>query len=779
MINQPALAHRCSKRRGKAGLFISLLLGASVLPAPLYAQEVPPAAPEPNAAQEANGDQLVEIVVTAQRREQNLQDTPVAVSAFSSAALTASGVTNVREIAQLEPSINVPAVAGVYLPFLRGIGNSAAGTVGNEASVATYIDDMYYSRLSTAYLQLGSIDRVEVLKGPQGTLFGRNSSGGAIQMFTKDPGSSAELNATIGYANYDTISGQLYASAPVTDTLAWNISVGASDQRDGWGRSITTGEDAFLGKHVTVRSKLVWEPGSQTRVKLVGFYAYSKSDIGFTAERHSGSYGSSANWAKLGRPFPPGYPNPPIRLPSLADVPGDNFYNTRLNFQPFQREEGYGASLRIDQELGFADIVSISGFRNSKGVGRYDADYTAQNFFFGDLNSIDRQITQELQIKSKRGSTIDWILGAFYFHSKSGFSPIVIRGDLIDALIAPGASQNIYGVQTIDSYSVFGQATAPIGDKTNLTLGLRYTRDDVSGRGRTTATVPGAGERAISPVFEDAKSFERVTWKGAIDHHINDDLMAYASISRGFKAGTYNTFPLDTAPARPEIVDSYEIGLKSELFDRRVRLNGALFWNDIKNPQLLVVINRGLTVGQGLANAEKARVRGGEFGLEALPASGLTLRAAATYLDGKYLKFTNAPFYALNGVTLVGPVPGDASGNRLPQVPKWRFNAGFNYAAETGAGRLVADAGVAYTGRFTWNADNRIFEKAVALVNASLNLTPSSADWMTIGVWGKNLGNVKYYSVSQESSGPAGDIGGDIASPAAPRTYGASLSFRF
>jgi iron complex outermembrane recepter protein len=724
------------------------------------------------------GVQLEEIVVTAQRREQNLQDTPVAVSAFSAQTLQAGGVSNVRELTQVDPSLNIPASAGVYLPFLRGVGNSVGGAVGNESSVATYIDDMYYTRLSTAYLGLGSIDRVEVLKGPQGTLFGRNSSGGAIQMFTKDPGQDAEVSATVGYGNYDTISGQFYASTPITDALRWNIAIGASDQRDGWGNSIVTGDDAYLEKYATVRSKLIWEPGTGTRVKLVGFYAYSKGDIGFTQDRHKGSYGSSANWAALGAPFPPGYPNPPVVLRSLADTPG-GFYDNRLNFRDFQREEGYGASLRIDQDLGFADFVSISAFRNSKGVGRYDADYTAQNFFYGNLNDIDRQITQELQLKSKRSSRIDWILGAFYLRYKAAYNPVAVVGDLIDALVAPGGRLNQYGTQIVNSYSLYGQATAPISDLTNVTLGLRYTRDELSGVGRTTATIPGVGEVPTAPDFRDSKRFQRLTWKGAIDHHFTDDLMAYASVSRGYKAGAYNTFPLDSAPALPETVDAYEIGVKSELFDRRVRLNGALFWNDIKNPQVLTLLSKGLAVGLGLTNAQKARVKGAEIGIEAIATEGLTLRGAATYLDAKYRKFTNAPFYDLNGTTLVGPVTGDASGNRLANVPRWRFNIGANYAVDTGAGKWIGDVGAGYTSSFAWNADNRVFEKSVMLVNASLSFTPSALDWMTIGIWGKNLGNVKYYAITQESTGPAGDIGGDIAGAAPPRTYGGKISFKF
>ncbi|CAN5204831.1 TonB-dependent receptor [soil metagenome] len=749
---------------GDAKLVRAILVCSALTPNPAFAQQADPVARQPApAAASATDGQLQDIVVTAQRREQKLQDVPVAVTAFGGAALKASGVSNVKELAFVDPSLNVPQVVGVYLPFLRGIGNAAGGNLGNESSVPVYIDDLYYTRLTTAYLAINSIDRVEVLKGPQGTLFGRNASGGAIQMFTKDPGRRTEMEATLGYANYDRLTAQFYASTPVTDTLAWNISVAAADQRDGWGESLATGRDIFKEKFVTARSKLVWEPTDSTRVKVVGFYAYSKGDIGMVQDRHSGTYASSAAVAA------PGYPNPPVKLPSLADVPGDHFYDTRNDLPQFARAEGFGGSIRIDHETGFADLVSITGFRQSDELIRLDADITSQNLLNGDLNSKDYQLTQELQLKSKSGSNINWIVGAFFLRNIVKYDPIVLYGDAFG-----GGTVEIRSRQAINSYSVFGQATAPIAADTNLTLGLRYNIDDLKGS---------------SPTYRNSETFRKLTWKGILDHHFNDDVMAYASVSRGYKSGAYKTFPLDSPPALPEVIDAYELGLKTELFARKVRLNGAVFWNEIKNPQVLAVDVQGLIPGIILTNAQKARIKGAEVNIDALAAKGLTLRAAVTYLDGKYVRYINAPFYCLDSTSIAGPstalgggpcpVPANgASGNKLPNVAKWSFNAGVNYAVDSAAGRWVADVSMAHTGRFAWNPDNFIIEKAVTLVNASLNFTPSSADWLSIGLFGKNLGGVKYYSISQESVGPLGTAGFQ-AGAAAPRTYGGTVTVKF
>jgi len=698
-------------------------------------------------------DTVEMIVVTAQRREQNLQDTPVSVTAFSSDTLAESGVTNLQELASIAPALQVSSTAGVYLPFLRGVGNGNA-SVGNESSVATYIDDLYYTRLATAYLELGSMDRVEVLNGPQGTLFGRNSSGGAIQMFTKDPGVDPALEATLGYASYDRISGNLYASTPITDRLGVNISLGGYHQRDGWGNSITTGEDVNLGWAATARAKLVWEPSDYTRIKLVGFYARSRSDIGSVQDLYEGTFGIV-----------------PVSLTSLKNDK-DSFYDTQLDRRPDSTEEGYGASLRIDQEASFADLVSITGFRNSKGNYGLDLDYSPLFFYHADLGNRDDQFSQEFQIKSRKGSSIDWILGFYYLHWKAGYDPAIGEGPIFG-----GGTLVFDNLQTVDSFSGFAQATAPIGRSTNVTLGVRYTLDDLSVEGTQFIAVPGLGNIPLAPDVRDSRSEGAFTYRAAIDHRFSDQLLIYASTSRGYKSGAYNLLPAVAPPAEAEKIQAYEVGFKSDLFDKRVRLNGALFQNDIRNPQVLTTVDTGVS----LTNAQKARVRGAEVSVEAVPVSGLTLRGAATYLDAKYKQFDNAPIFTggmTPGTGITGPVLGDGAGNRMANVPEWRLSAGVNYNLLTDIGEWTADVGVSYTSDYPWTADNNLVADDVTLVNASLSFTPSSSEWLTLRLWGRNLAGERYYLIGQESAGPGGTAGYPAA-PAPPRTYGGTISVTF
>lgn len=745
--------------------FSKLLTGASysglalmlMVPVAANAQSAP--APADKAAATDDTGQLSEIIVTAQRRGQNLQAVPLSVTAFNEKILAASGVTSIREISHLDPSLNISQASGVVVPFLRGVGNPSATTVGNEASVPVYIDDVYYAKLSTIDLELANVERVEVLKGPQGTLFGRNASGGAIQVFTRNPGNATEVEGSVGYANYDTFSGKLYVASPITDRIGASLSASGSHQGHGWGFNPTSGEATYKNKFYNFRGKIVADVTDTTKATIVGFINKQVSGQGLVNSRYQGTFG--------GKPPLPQYGTP-------APVPAPGFYDSTNTRNGEISHRGHGLSAKIEQGLDFADLVSITAWRKAKESYYIDGDGTPFNFSNYNLNNTDRQLSEELQVKSTAHSSFDWIVGAFYLNSRQGYVPAQITGDSIAA--AGGSEVDIRGVQTIKSLSGYGQATFHvIPDGTNITLGLRYTSDKVHGVGTQTIIIPGVGSFPAGLSVDDESEFHKLTYKVALDHKFADHVMGYVSFSRGYKSGTFNTLPLDSAPSRPETVDAYEVGLKSELFDRHVRLNVAVFQNDVGNPQVQTIIQRGTTSFVGLTNADKARSRGAEFNVDANLGGGFSIRGGGTYIDGKYTKFTNAPFYSLNPVApfgLTNPVLADASGNRLAQVPKWRFNAGVNYDLDTEIGNFILDAGVSYTSRFFWDADNRLAQTAYALVNSSLTYHLPDNDRYSVSVWAKNLTKKKYYSTSLEVGGPTGYIAG----PAAPRTFGIEFS---
>lgn len=717
-----------------------------------------------------------EILVTAQRRTQSLQDVPIAISAFGEDSLAERGISSVSELGSVDSGLNIKSDSGTVMPFLRGIGNQSANLIGNEASVPVYIDEVYYTRSSPVYLQIANIERVEVLKGPQGTLFGRNSSGGLIHVITRDPDLNAvRLEGQLGYGNFDTISGHAYMSTPLSDRVAVDFSVSGLHQGDGWGTNLVTGKDTYRQKYINIRSKLVAELTDTTQMKLIGFYSRLRSQQ-FSIQTVLEGTVSATN------PFY-GDPQP---LPSPADT--SSFYDIATDVDPYDDFESFGGSLRIEQELGFGDLVSITSYREADEYYIVDGDYSAFNFLKYRPASIDRQFTQELQLKSNGDSKVDWVVGAFFLDSKQGYNPTTITGDAL-AFFGLG-QQDIFGVQRIKSYSGYGQTTFPLAENTNLTLGLRYTRDDVNGKGRQEATILGTDIRF--PVtaalggqdpYDETFKFEKLTYKVSIDHQI-DDALVYASISRGYKSGTFNTLPLVSDATRPEVVDSYEIGVKGDLFGNNIRYNAAVFQNDISDPQVQALLVQGQTTFVGLTNAEKARSRGAELGVEAVLGDGLLARFGATYLDAKYLDFENAILYTPITDGSGNPVPPygnnagmaiDASGNQLARVPKWRMNGGINYTLDTSsAGSFIFDINVDYSSRMYWEANNFYSQDPYAMVNSSLTWQPHGDDSLYVRLWGKNLTDKELYNAILAIPGSPGNL----AAASAPRTYGIDIGFK-
>ncbi|MFT4054504.1 MAG: TonB-dependent receptor [Novosphingobium sp.] len=774
---------------------------AAISAAPAYAQDA------------TSNVGLQEIVVTAQKRAENVQDTPLSVTAVSGQALQTQGITQVAELNRIDPALQIGQATGTVTTFIRGIGNPVT-TSGNEASVPVYIDDVYFVRASAPFFDLASIDRVEVLKGPQGTLFGRNASGGVISIYTRDPTFVPALEARIGYANYQTMDAKLYANLPVTDTLAANVSVSYHNQDQGWGRNkklvdpLDTslgyqpgGEDYWKGHSFSARGKILWEPTDTTAVKLIGYYQKSWSQIGIYSRPFPGTVGGSPDPAHNGFANLPGvFPTPSQELPELG------FYDVALGDtqQQYDKSEGYGFSGRIDQELGFADLVSITAYRNNDELYASAGNYSPYDWTRYDLNIVDKQFSQEFQIKAKPSSPVNWIFGLFYLNADGGFDPTTIYGP---GMTGSGIDHlNIYGHQKVKSYASFGQITYPITDTTNITAGLRYTIDKVRGEGRTDITflpgVLGADSVTFTDQIFDAnnncsnilaatffggtlngtcdapnddvsKTTKKLTWKANIDQKIGPDAMIYANYARGYKAGTFNTLPLDSAALNPEVVDAYEIGFKSEFAGRTIRLNGALFWNDISDAQVQAQRN-GLVF---LQNAGTARTKGAEFDLTVAAAQGLTLRLAGTYLDAKFRKFDGCATYQYSTVAPgnLDQLTTNCAGNYMPYASKWKFSSSIDYTHDFAFGEASFNLTANYASRFNWDADNVIKEPEHLLLDGSISLTPASQEHFTLRLWMKNITdekfNINYYA---QASGSAYS-----SAPGAPRTFGGELVFKF
>lgn len=696
---------------------------------------------------------LEEIVITAQRRAENLQDVPVSVTALSATALANAGIRNADDIGTVVPSLEMNRGTGPVLIFLRGVGNSDAAA-GIENSTATYVDGIYYARVPPALFELNNIDRIEVLKGPQGTLFGRNATGGLVQIITRTPQQTPEFEGTIGFANYATVSGSAYVTGGIAPGVAADFAVQFKDQNQGWGRNVTTGREAHLGHDFAARTKLVADLSDQTRLTFsADYFNTHNKDLSAASDPYRGTTQGSY------------LPNPPQ---IYGPLPG--FYDVRNGLNNLEVEQGYGVSIRLDQKLSFANFVSLTSYHHERiNFNPYDVDYLPDNYFFAVLSEPATQASQEFQLLSKDDSPFKWIVGAFYFNSKDGYDPGVLGGRQFG-----GIQLGFTSKQKIDSYAGYAQSTVEVLPDTNLTGGVRYTADKIGIRGTLNAELPdGTVLAPAAPPVDASSRVSKVTWKFALDHKFTHDTMGFMSVSRGFQSGVYQTLPASANIAKPEVLDAYEIGFKMDLFDHQFRLNPSVFYYNIK--ELQVEILNGPAVL--FVNAGGAHVKGIDADFELVATDKLTFRGGAAYIDGKYTNFVGAPDTppnpGPNGGNL-GVVPSDASGQQMERSPKFTGNLNAVYTVPATSGIWTFVGGVYYNSGFYWVPTHRIKQDAYALLDAQVRYA-FWHDHYSVQLWGKNLADKKYYSTAYAQGGPYGYPG----VPAPPRTYGVNFSVKY
>ena len=689
-----------------------------------------------------------EIVVTAQRRSENLQSVPIAVSAVSAATLEAMGARDVTDLNRLTPGLHIQAATGFVAPRIRGIGTTALGA-GLENSVATYVDGVYFASGPGSLLSLNNIAQIDVLKGPQGTLFGRNATGGLIQITTRQPEQAFGGKASIGYANYQTARGDLYLTGGIAQDLAADLSVALTTQGEGYGVNRATGNDVYRNDFdLAARSKWAWSPSDATHVEAIVDYM-----------RRTGN-------ATAGGTEAPG------RKPLFGAPYVGSPWDIDSNVDPKQDLTGGGASLRLDQDVGALRFTSITAWRRSSYFVRFDTDVTPTPAMSLDNSTLkDHQVTQEFQLQSHDDAPVTWVGGLYLFEAQGDFDPNALQlGGPLVGPTSPIAQIITHGGQKTQSAAVYGQATFKLGEATNLTAGLRYTAEKRQLQSITEGVLfNGVPIGPLGPPIEAERSYSKPTWRLALDHKLASGPMIYVSYNRGFKSGGFNVRIPTDPPFNPEVLDAYEAGLKSELFDRRVRLNLAAFYYDYSNIQVGRYQN-----GQiGYYNGASAKIYGLDADLEAHLARGLTVMAGLSLLHDRFSDFPNALFYY--PIPVIGgaqAVIASAKGNRLPLTPDATVNLNVHYERPTASGTWGVDAGYYYNSGFYGQSDNLLKQKAYGSVDGSLSWRAPD-DRLTVRVWGKNLTNEVVFTALGAS-----DIS-DLVQYAAPRTYGVTLSTSF
>lgn len=686
-------------------------------------------------AASAHAQQVEEIIVTAQKRQENIQSVPIAISAFTSEDLGKMGVTSTMSIGEITPGLNMSKQVGSATPYLRGVGTRASNN-GVESPIATYVDGMYVGSLLGSILELNNIERIEVLKGPQGTLFGRNATGGLIQVITKDPTDDPQARFTLSYGSKGTFGGKAYISGGLTETLAADLAVSVQRMDKGFGKNITTGADVYKDEYTTIRSKWVWTPSDDTTVKLIGTYAEIENDFGITRQciQPGGCFGSS-------------------KLP--------RFHDTASNLDNGVKGKSKSVNLQIDHSFGNIDVRSITTYLSASYKHVFDQDagpIAGVDAFF---TNAYKTFSQEFQVKSDNDGAFNWIAGVFYWHNKAT--------TILD--IPQAGPFQVNNRLYTKSLAGFGEVNYKFSEATKLTLGLRYTSDKrrLVGVSQLATTPP-----VVSP-YDGSKTFNELTWRAVLDHHFTDSTMGYVSYNRGFRSGVYNTAVFALAdPVDSEIIDAYEVGLKGDYFDRKLRLNLSSFFYKYKDQIVQVPIPG----GADLRNAASSEIYGVELEGQFVPSDRLSFRFGGAYMHGEY-KTHKSCASNLIAPDLFGPglpgttssIVGDCSGNVTAQTPKWTGYVGAVYDIPTKIGLWSLNVSAAYNNGFFWEEANQLREGSYTIVNAEVSWAPS--DTLKFRVFGRNLLDEKY------SVFTTAEAFGYIASAAPPATWGVAVDASF
>lgn len=734
----------------------------------------------PSAASTLADDNV--IVVTAQKRAESIQQVPATIQAFTSAKLENVGIRSLDDLTMVTPGLTMPRVGAGVTPYIRGIGTAVAGG-GQEGAVAVYVDGTYLLDSSALSLDTSNVERIEVLKGPQGTLFGRNATGGMVNVITKDPSQQFGGNVRVYGGNYKRYGGDFYVTGGLAEDVSANLSMAVERQDEGFGRNIFP--NPIGGSHkinfrnlFTTRGKVQWDNGD-TRLLLSADYTYRQDDAGYSATLFPGSLGIDGAFI-YGGCVAGGGSDADCRAAAIAGAtrrPTTGFNDVNSNVTTRAYNRSYGGYLRFEHDFGAAKFLSLSSYRHDRVQIRFDNDYTpvaaTDVLSYGFTNE---SFTQEFQLSSNTDSPFSWIGGLYYLWAKGGTTPRVTGlaiGAPIPGIAPDGVSYlQIFGDIRTRSYAAFAEVNYKLTDALKLTLGGRFTRDERrSFGGQEIGAIDPSAPGGVTPVFitaDQKKNFQKFTWRAVAQYAITDDVNVYGSYNVGFKSGNFNAASALDPAVQPETIDAYEVGLKSQLFDRRLTFNAAGFYYDYSNLQLLVPSG----VGTRIENAAKARIKGVEFDANYRVNSLLTLYGSLSRLWTKYISYPAAATYEPTGFGGNMLVVQDVSGNRLAKTPNLTFNLGGLLTVPTSVGKVSATANWSYTGEIHWDPDGRLRQDPYSLVNASLGWQ-SLNEALGLKFSVRNLTNAQY-CLFCTAVGIA-----DLYGAGQPRTFTAEVTYKF
>lgn len=680
-------------------------------------------------AQSSNGDgnavQLDQVSVTAQRRETQMQKTPLSMSVIGGAELDRMQVKRVDDVKFAAPNIvieqNTGTSSGAKI-FMRGIGADDS-MFTNDPAVALYIDDVYIPRQNGAMFDLYDVERIEILRGPQGTLYGRNATGGAIRYISKKPTGEDKLSIDGSLGNLGRRDARVSFATRIGETL--DISAAAlSRQRDGYVRDIThnrwvNDQDVVAGR-VSLAS--TW-----------GEASYATLSIDRLRERSTPAWGTPVALDANGNQVP--------RLGS--------FYKTETDTLGMSDLDQFGVALTSETDFGAFSMRNILHYRELQHHFYMDMDGTAQTRYHVEQDQRQNQKGYEAQFTSQLDGPFNWVAGVFTFREHND------QPTRSDVFVRGGTN---YIKQDTTAYAIYAQGDYALNERLTLTLGGRYSYEN---KEFSVVALKANGTPNFSKALQ--RSWNRPDWKALLSYDFSDNVMGYVSATTGFKSGGFNgrgTTPATVVPVDAEKLRAYEVGVKSTLADNRVRLNADYYRLDYDGIQLSAVNPEGVIV---LTNATGALIQGMEIEGEAQLSKKLRLNASLGTIHARYQGYSavNAPYF---------------QGHSLKNAPKLQWTLGASYVQPVGNADLVFSAQTRYTDDYFQNQDNSrlIMRKAGHEYNARIAYEPDAGNW-SVALWGKNLGNDFASTGGFDIAG----LGVAVLYPNVPRTYGVEFSYRF
>ncbi len=702
------------------------------------------AAAQDNIGKDSAGEGgLSTIIVTAQKRQENQQNVPIAITTLTDGFLTGNNVDSLEDLASTVPGfVTTHSVNYGAAPLaIRGVGGANGG--GNffaDEPVAVYIDEVYVGRLSISTAALFDIQDIEVLRGPQGTLYGRNSTAGAVLINSKAP-----TDALTGYvggevASYDEYRVNGAISGPIVDgLLTGRIAAGYADRR-GYGINNFDGSRIGGAEDIFARASLRFTPDDNLTIDLVGDYFDQKSNTATIAVADLSNPASAS-------PF--------IVRPDFDQVLDDRVF--AINDPNFYEAEHRGVNLKARWDIGKLTLDWITAFRSYEFAAAQDSDGTALSLINNDGNGQNDQFSQEIRLSSNEESALSWIVGGMYFREDNDFF-FQIRN--INGFFGLGTVAAFRATQTVDAFAVFAEGKWTIDEIFSVTAGGRYSSEkkdftnqlavNILNGGMVPVAAPvfpgqsfAAGATLTPPTdFADSGKFTDFSPRVVLEAKADDDLLLYASYSQGFTSGGFNVFGL-----APEFgsqgINAYEVGLKSEFWDNRIRLNASAFYYDYSNLQVRLPVPTG---GVNIANAAEARIKGAEFEFTIIPTTGLNLSANIALLDAEFTEGSIPAVPENTSFPFGAPIPlspVDIAGNSLSRAPDFQFYGAAQYELALGsAAKLNLHASYRYQSKVFFLETNQTQStfsgEAFDEVNLRVSYTHMPSN-ITAAVFGKNI----------------------------------------